>query len=214
MAAAIAVGLGSTLACAAQGGHGGGGGHAFGGYGFRGGYGYRYGGFYGYPGWYGFGLGLGLGYGLGYGYGNGYGYPYYPYYPYPAGYPVCVDPGYGPLATQVPVPPAAGGAPAGGPVRLTDADVMLSILVPPQAVVRINGAQTAQGGPRREFVSSGLAPGRMYTFVVTARWPGQNGQAVELEQRIRVQGGERRHVDFLTLSPASEDPPSIRTAGN
>lgn len=75
--------------------------------------------------------------------------------------------------------------------------MLLSIRVPPDAVVRINGEKTSQNGPRREFLSSGLSPGRTYTFVVTAQWVGANGQAVELEQRVQVQGGERRNVDFL-----------------
>jgi uncharacterized protein (TIGR03000 family) len=235
--AAVVVGLGSCLTCAAHGGggHGGGGGHAFGGYGgfhggygFRGGYGYRgfYG--YGYPGWYGLGLGLGLGYGLGYGYGYPYyGYPYspygYPYDPYGGGYPVYISPGYGPPAAGAPVCPVAGQGPApaalggpapGAPVRLTDSDVLLSIRVPPDAAVWINGEQTAQGGPRREFVSSGLEPGRTYTFVVTARWAGPDGQAVELERRVHVQGGERRNVMFLTPPPPPRDLPLLHGAGN
>jgi uncharacterized protein (TIGR03000 family) len=239
--AAVVVGLGSGLTCAAPGGggHGGGGhayggGHAFGGYGgygFRGGYGYRgfYG--YGYPGWYGLGLGLGLGYGLGYGYGYGYpyyGYPYSPYGypcdPYGGGYPVYVNPGYGPPpAASTPVCPVAGqgvapaslgGAATGAPVRLTDSDVLLSIRVPPDAAVWINGEQTAQSGPRREFASSGLEPGRTYTFVVTARWAGPDGQVVELERRVHVQGGERRNLNFLTPPPPPRDLPLLRRAGN
>jgi uncharacterized protein (TIGR03000 family) len=211
MLAAVVVGLGSTLTCAGQnGGHGGGGGHALGGYGYRGGPGwgyhggYRYGGYYGYPGWYGFGWGFGLGYGRGYG---------YPYYPYAVGYPVCVSPGYE-LPAAVYGPVAGAGPASGAPVWLTDRDVQLSIRVPPDAVIRINGEPTTQSGPRREFVSSGLAPGRTYTFVVTARWAAANGQAVELEQRVHVQGGERRNVDFLMSSAPPEDPPPIRRTGN
>jgi uncharacterized protein (TIGR03000 family) len=198
MLTAVVVGLGSTLTCAAQnnGGHGGGAGHALGGYGFRGGYdrfhgyyGYRHGGYYGYPGWYGFGWGLGLGYCLGCEYA-------YPYYPYGVGYPVYVTPCYElPAAANLP-----SGQVPGAPVRLTDADVLLSIRVPSDATVWINGEQTGQHGPRREFVSSGLAPGRTYTFVVTAQWKGPDGQAVQTEQRVRVQGGERRNVDLVTSS--------------
>lgn len=227
MLVAFVVGLGSTLPCAGHGGggHGGGGGHALGGGGggshgggFNGGFGrgrfFGYPGYYGYPGFFGFGMGLGLGYGLGYGYG-------YPYYPYPAGYPVYVSPGYGPppapsvCPVAGPAPVAPPGPAPGTPFRITDADMLLSIRVPPDAVVRINGAKTNQSGPRREFLSSGLAPGRTYTFVVTAQWTGSNGQAVDLEQRVHVQGGERRNVDFLTLSPPPQDFPQIeRASGN
>lgn len=222
LTAAVLVWLGLSLPCVAHGGggHGGGAGHALGhgglpGSGFRGGPGYR--GFYGYPGYYygfpglyGLGLGLGLGYGMGYGYGYGgyglgYGYGYgpgygYPSSPYGGGCPVYVNPGYGPtppVAGQGAVAGASAAPVPGVPIRLTDADMLLSIRVPANAVVRINGEKTTQNGPRREFLSSGLSPGRTYTFVVTAQWTAPNGQAVQLEQRLHVQGGERRNVNFL-----------------
>ena len=120
------------------------------------------------PGFYGLGLGLGLGYGLGYGYGGGYGgyggYGYggyggygYPYSPYPAGSPVYVNPSCGPTAPVAAAPYAVAGqgaAPAvpagpapGAPIRLTDSDMLLSIRVPPNALVRINGENTNQNGP-------------------------------------------------------------------
>jgi uncharacterized protein (TIGR03000 family) len=84
--------------------------------------------------------------------------------------------------------------------------VALSIRVPPDAVVRINGRPTTQNGPRREFLSSGLVPGSTYTFVLTARWTGSDGQPVEREQRVQLQGGERRNVDFLAPPPPAEFP--------
>jgi uncharacterized protein (TIGR03000 family) len=209
---AAVVGLGSTLSCeAGNEGHGGGAGHAPGGYGYRGGYcygfrgGFGYRGYYGYPGWYPWAFGVGLGSALAYDCA-------YPYYPYPYGCPVYVTPGYcpGPAANGPVYPvaaqgPAPGGPPVGAPVRLTDMDVLLSIRVPADAIVRINGEQTSQQGPRREFASSGLVPGRCYTFVVSARWAGANGQAMEREQRIQVRGGERRTVDFLTPSSPTQD---------
>lgn len=225
MLTAIVVSLGATLRCPGHGGggHGGGAGHTLGGYGgsricpygFRGGYRYgfyRYPGFYGYP-WYGFGLGLGLGYGLGYGYGYGLGYGY-PYYPYAGGYSVYISPGSGPspaapaaypVAGQGPAPGLPAGPVAGTPIRLTDSDVLLSIRVPADAIVQINGEKTNQIGPRREFMSSGLSPGRTYTFVVSARWTGPNGQALQLQQRVHVQGGERRNVDFLMPPSPARD---------
>jgi uncharacterized protein (TIGR03000 family) len=215
--AAVVLGRGSSAAQAApQEGHGGGAGHAPAapvcGPGFRGGFGHGprfrgYYGYYGYPGWFGVGLGAGFGYGWWAG---------YPYYPYGYGYPVYVDalPGLPPSACPPTGPVAAQGPTAPGPIRLTDADVLLSIRVPPDATVQINGVPTTQNGPRREFVSSGLAPGRTYTFVVTARWTGPNGQAVELQRRIPVQGGERRNVDFtLPSSPPPNELAPVAGAG-
>jgi uncharacterized protein (TIGR03000 family) len=95
------------------------------------------------------------------------------------------------------------------PVRLTEADVLLSIRVPSDAVVRINGEKTTQTGPRREFLSSGLLPGRSYTFTVSAAWTAANGEAVEVQRRIAVQGGERRTIDFLMPPPAANDAPAL-----
>jgi uncharacterized protein (TIGR03000 family) len=232
LAAMLTLGVGSAEARAAGEGHGGGAGHLAGGFyrgGRYGGFGPGFRGYYGYPGWCGIGVGVGLGYGFGYGYGYPY-YPYP--YPYPYGYgpPVYVDVNGAPLASATPQPVPAGGQavtqtgaqsaqngqsgtqagappfPLGqmgaGPVRLTDSDVLLSIRVPADAVVRINGEKTAQNGPRREFMSSGLAPGRTYTFAVTVQWKGSSGETFELERRVSVQGGERRNVDFLMPPPA------------
>jgi uncharacterized protein (TIGR03000 family) len=202
-------------------GHGSGSGHTFGGYYHRGWYGgFRPGfrGYYGYPGWYGVGLGVGLGLGC----ACAWGYPYYAY-PYAYGYPVYVDVAGVPVAGAVasappgstvqptsavargPAPTAQGSPAVTGPVRLTDTDVLLSIRVPPDAIVQINGTKTTQNGPRREFMSSGLTPGRTYTFSIRAQWTGPDGHAMEREQRLAVQGGERRTIDFLMPAAPSND---------
>jgi uncharacterized protein (TIGR03000 family) len=187
-------------------GHGGGAGHAVGE--VRGGWNGCRPGFWGcrYPGW----CGPGLGWGFGGAYW--YGYPYYPYYWYGYGYPVFVDPFCAAQPTAHPQDGAAtsqdqtnnaqSSSSSAPPARLTDLDVMLTVRVPPDALVWINGVATTQTGPRREFVSSGLAAGRTYTYVA-AKWTGPNGQAVELERRVAVQGGERRNVDFIQAPPSS-----------
>jgi uncharacterized protein (TIGR03000 family) len=146
--------------------------------------------------------------------GRGGYYPWWYGYGYPGEYPfasVYIDPAYyGPGPYVIPVtgspagvnmpPPGAPGAAGAVPLRLTEADVLLSIRVPNEAIVRINGVQTIQTGPRREFLSSGLVPGRSYTFDVRAQWTGPDGKPVEYQRRISVQGGERRAVDFLMSS--------------
>jgi uncharacterized protein (TIGR03000 family) len=210
----------ATLAPAQHGGgggHGGGAGHGnvggwHGGPGWRGGpygwhgaypYGYRGYGYWGYPGWYGVGLGVGVGVGAAY---WGYGYPYYGY-PYPAyGYPVYVNPGYGGAAPPVgaaPAGPPPDGAPAAGgpnapppPQVLNESNVLFSVRVPADAQVWINETITSQTGPRREFVSSGLLPGKTYTFTIRAQWTGPDGKPTAQERRVTVQGGERRAIDF------------------
>ncbi len=183
------------------------------GYGPRSGNGYGYGrGFRGY----GYGYGGWCGVGLGYGYW--YGYPYYASVTatrftsmgFQDRRPTCIRrPVQSARREQRPFLRALSG-----PVRLTDTDVMLSIHVPPEAIVRINGVPTTQHGPRREFISSDLTPGRTYTFVVTAQWTEPNRQAVELQRTLSVQGGERRYVYFtIPSAPPPNDLPAADRVG-
>jgi uncharacterized protein (TIGR03000 family) len=204
------------------GGHGGGAGHPVAGFhdGFHGGfhgdfhggwhgaypYGYRGWGYWGYPGWWGPGIGIGIGAGY-------WGYPYYGYpYPYPYPYPVYVNSSYDPT-TPAGAPPAGTAPPTGppppganppgpnAPVRLTDSDVLINVRVPADATVWMNGAPTNQTGGRREFISSGLQPGRTYTFSIRAQWTGPDGKVIAQERQVSVQGGERRNVDFFAPAP-------------
>jgi uncharacterized protein (TIGR03000 family) len=203
--AAIVMLLSGSHTILAQVGHGGGGGHGGGpghainvgrpgyyGYGWRGyGPGYRgyYGYGYGYPWWgFGFGLGLGVGYGL------GYGYPYYPGY-YGYAYPDYPPPPNGyPAPGQVPPPAQA-------PPRTTGTgDAILSVRAPDNATIWVNGQRTTQSGARREFVSAGLAPGRKYTYEVRAQWTGSDGKLVDITQRLPLEAGVRREVDFTAAT--------------
>ena len=38
--------------------------------------------------------------------------------------------------------------------------------------------------------------GRTYTFDIRAQWKGPDGRPVDIEQRVPVQAGERRAVEF------------------
>ncbi|QJW99429.1 TIGR03000 domain-containing protein [Frigoriglobus tundricola] len=180
----------------------------------------------------GIGVGYGYGYGSGYGgynylgypyYGSGYGYPYYgsPASIYGAPSPAAVDPYYGHVfpygvvgssttsapSSSLSVLPGAGPAPAPGgvqgpPVASADTEVTLIVRVPANAKVWVNGVKTTQNGTRREFTSSGLTPGRSYTFLVRAQWGESDGNAVDNDRRITVQAGERRAIDFGAAVPA------------
>jgi uncharacterized protein (TIGR03000 family) len=198
-----------------RGGYGGGyGGYGRGGYGYGG---YGYGGWgYGW-GWGGFGLGLGLGAGY-YGYPY-YGYPYYPYgypgYPYAYGYPgysSYAGPALDPNSPVAAIGPVAHPGSAASALSITippipgqeiDTSVSLIIRTAADATVWINGVKTTQTGPRREFASSGLTPGRTYTFDIRAQWVAADGRTMDLQRRIPVQAGERRSVDFN--QPPSSD---------
>jgi uncharacterized protein (TIGR03000 family) len=135
----------------------------------------------------------------------GYGWPYYGYgYPYAYGSP------YGPYAygyPAYPYPAYAGPNPNAMPIQVSQAsgvisnEVTLMIHTPSEATVWINGNKTTQTGANREFVSTGLAQGRSYTFDIRAEWKDSNGQLLEHERRIPVQAGERRLIDFTLPSP-------------
>jgi uncharacterized protein (TIGR03000 family) len=143
--------------------------------------------------------GHGYSYNVAYGYNlpftaNGFTNWWYPYdwssYPYrglafPAqgtkGWPKVVPvPTQAELDAGIPVP--------AGPVRV-------HVVVPPDAVVWFDGAQTEQTGPSRDFQSPPLAGGQTYHYVVRARW-NSNGQAVEQIQMVSVKPGQQTRVTF------------------
>src|SRR5262249_21511744 len=56
------------------------------------------------------------------------------------------------------------------PAAAKDGDILLSVRVPGDAMVWINGEQTTQTGTRREFASSGHTLGKTYVYTVRAQW--------------------------------------------
>ena len=80
------------------------------------------------------------------------------------------------VATSSPSPastPPASADPGSGSkttVASTDSSGTLTISVPSDAKVTINDRETRSTGSRRQFVSYGLTPGLVYTYVVRARW--------------------------------------------
>jgi uncharacterized protein (TIGR03000 family) len=93
-------------------------------------------------------------------------------------------------------PSAARNRDEDGPVPTRNTDVLLSVRVPENATVWINGDEATQTGSRREFTSSGHTPGKTYTYTIRARWE-EGGKTVDRTQKVPVQGGERRVIDFL-----------------
>jgi uncharacterized protein (TIGR03000 family) len=203
---------GTSLAQRGGGGHGGGGGH-FGGGGahFGGGHfggshfsGGRVG---GYSGGY-----HGGGYSHGYsGYG-GYRHGYYGYYPYSDYYPDTYDPysydslspnydsGYssfysGPYGDDTDLAAPATTAP--------DTRVHVSIRVPADARVWVDGEPTTSTGPVRQFESPPLPYGGEYNYEVRARW-GDSGHEVTQTRQVEVTPGAHVEVDFPS-PPASAE---------
>lgn len=174
----------------------------------RGYYGYRYR-YPFYAGYYGgyypfFGLGFFPGYYGGYGslaslaaLSPGY---YGDYGAYDAAYfnpSLAASPGPALPADQAAAPP-----PAELPAEMPSGqELVLRVHVLPSATVWVNGGLTTTTGEFREFISTGLQPGRTYTYTVRAKW--SDGQlSFDQTRRVKVQGGEVRSVDFA--GPPSE----------
>ena len=121
------------------------------------------------------------------GFGSGYGLPWYGAY---SGY------GY-----NYNVPAYATYASANGPMQgtadMAPTEVAFLVVTPPTATVWANGVKTRQTGPEREFSSSGLVPGKSYTYNFRAAWTAPNGQPFDQTRTVKVAGGEKRVVDFF-----------------
>jgi uncharacterized protein (TIGR03000 family) len=147
------------------------------GYGYGGG-GYGYGG-YGYGG-YGYG---GYGYGGyygGWGYNGGYGY---------SGY-------LGSVNGESPSP--------AGTSQLASDRATLTVLVPADAKVFVNGLPTKSTGESRRFISTGLQPMAFYPYKVRAEFMF-DGKLVSEEKIIQLTAGQ-------TGSLAFDPPPATKVA--
>ena len=151
------------------------GGGYYGGYGgYRGGYYRGYGGYgYGYPGYYG-----------GYGYG-GYYYPrqsyYYDYTPDYSGY-------YDSMPESV-APPAPASNSA-----------VITVSVPANAELWVQGAKMSETGTSRRLVSPPLEPGVDYEYTIRARWT-EGGRVIDRTRKIDIHAGDQSSVDFIRLAP-------------
>lgn len=81
---------------------------------------------------------------------------------------------------------------------LTDDEdtVYLTVSLPSEASVFVNGKATTSTGGLRQFVSRGLVPGKTYKFDVRAELVGADGQLVSEEQTVVVRAGGQEHMQF------------------
>ncbi len=154
-------------------------------------------------GWGGCGWGYGYGYGCG-GWGCGYAWPYYTTWSAPcsncggcyggcSGYSSggCSSCGgsldYGtPAATPTPAtpsptPPQTPSSPPKTTATPAADSVQLTVWVPDDAKITVNGLETRSTGARRSFVSYGLKPNLIYTYVIRAggsRQPDARGDEI------------------------------------
>lgn len=105
------------------------------------------------------------------------------------------------------VPPGSTGQ--GGPANLTAAgSASIDIRVPSDAEVWIQGTKMTQSGELRRFVSPTLSPHQMYSYDITARWVGRDGNPVVRDRRVIVKPGDREAVSFV---PPSSSQSILRT---
>ncbi len=104
----------------------------------------------------------------------------------------------GPVA---PPKPGISPAPSGTSVP-RKGQMQLTINVPADAEVSINGRPTRSLGPERRYVSYGLEPGKVYPYVVSVvvRSPS-NGEDSRVTRTIYVRAGEERQVAFSQNLP-------------
>jgi uncharacterized protein (TIGR03000 family) len=107
-----------------------------------------------------------------------------------------------PGAVTPPAPDAApspfGTAPAPGNTTATptiENSGLLTIYVPNDAKVTINGLPTASQGSKRQYVSYGLQPGLNYKYEIHASVV-RDGQLIEDNKTIYLTAGQRGAVAF------------------
>lgn len=94
------------------------------------------------------------------------------------------------------LPPAPGDAPKPTAGRRLPPDAaQLTVVVPEDAQVYVNGMLTKTPGTQRSFVSYGLKPGYNYTYEVRALVT-RDGETLSDVQVVRVRVGEARDLAF------------------
>ncbi|QDV71439.1 hypothetical protein Poly24_51750 [Rosistilla carotiformis] len=85
----------------------------------------------------------------------------------------------------------------------SSSEALLTMQVPADANVYVNGSKTSSTGEHRQFVSRGLTPGYSYSYDVRIEHT-VNGQLVSESKVVRLHGGETRSLVYS--APAVEAP--------
>lgn len=125
--------------------------------------------------------------------------------------PTPVQPGPGPNVPSTPTPGSDilnQPAPATPMVNPTSYSVpsrndsgLLTVYVPAEAKVLINGMATKSTGTRREYVSYNLKDGLQYRYVVTAQIE-QDGKLYEETREVILTAGDKKGVAFSFQFPS------------
>ncbi len=99
-----------------------------------------------------------------------------------------------PTAAPLPIPAAPGKSTTLSTPTM-DTSAILTVYVPAEAKVTINGKLTRTAGSKRQYVSFGLMPGFSYKYEVKAELV-RDGQLVEDTKVISLTAGERGALAF------------------
>jgi uncharacterized protein (TIGR03000 family) len=91
---------------------------------------------------------------------------------------------------------ASYSSPGAEPASMRLNSANLTVIVPADAVVRLNGVRTLQRGERRNFIIPNLIPATTYAYDVGVSWR-ENGQDVVRHRELTFQAGDDAVVDFL-----------------
>ena len=101
----------------------------------------------------------------------------------------------GPTTTE----PAPGALPPPTPSKTTSYSIehsgVLTVWVPYDAKVTVNGRETKSTGSQRQFISFGLKPGLNYKYLVKASVV-RDGQTVEDTRTVNLTAGQLESVAF------------------
>lgn len=78
---------------------------------------------------------------------------------------------------------------------------LITVYVPAEAKVTINGLPTKSAGTRREYVSLGLQPGLQYKYVITAELE-KDGKIYEETREVILTAGAKKGVAFSFQFPS------------
>jgi uncharacterized protein (TIGR03000 family) len=117
-------------------------------------------------------------------------------------------------STGEPAGPSKSEVPSSEPTaRGTPSETgLLSIRVPSDATVTINGLPTQSTGSHREYVSYGLRPGLTYKYEIRAQVV-RNGQTIEDGRTVYLRSGASRHVTLDFRPEPDEEFATLWQAG-
>jgi uncharacterized protein (TIGR03000 family) len=122
----------------------------------------------------------------------------------PAGYSLLyLPPAAGLDYRPMPYSPSTLSTP--GSVALTarspgERTAVITVRVPPDAEVWVDGNVLPRTGTERKFETPPIEAGRIYHYEVRALW-SQDGRSVSDSQRVGVAAGDRKSVSFLAPAP-------------